>query len=82
MPHFTCPQSTHELGEHCHTYMLRGLLFLFPPCHYADLRGTDSLAKATSEVSEDRQLQQLLLHTGCLSARQLNSHSQSHMIVI
>lgn len=47
MPHFTCPQSTYEVGEHFHTPLqLWRVLFLFPSCHNADSRGSDSLCQS------------------------------------
>lgn len=54
--------------------------FLFPACHYADSGGSDSLCQ--SQISEDKGLQWLLLQAGSLSARQLKSHSQSHITVV
>lgn len=54
--------------------------FSFPSLSLCDSGGSDSLCQ--SQVPEDKGLQWLLLQAGSLSARELESHSQSHITVV
>lgn len=76
MPHFTCPQTTMK-RVNLSIFMSP---FSFPSLSLCDSGGSDSLCQ--SQVSEDKGLQWLLLQAGSLSARGLESHSQSHITLV
>lgn len=79
MPHFACPQSNYEEGEHFHISVS---IFFSQLVIMLIQEAQTHFAKATPRVSEDKGLQWLLLQAGSLSARELESHSQSHLTVV